>query len=61
MIALKISKFCKERSNDISNVGITPEMLYRCADRSRKKSVTKGQFKETLIGLGLSNLFVIIM
>ncbi len=38
--------------------GITPEMLFRFADRKRTKNVKKAVFKQTLISLGISkNLF----
>lgn len=33
---------------------MTPEMLFRCADRARKNTVTKAAFKDTLNGLGIS-------
>lgn len=55
MIALKISKFCKERSKHIVNIGMTPEMLFRFADKYQKKIITKNAFVETISNLGISN------
>ena len=60
MIELKIAKFCKERSNNAPNVGFTPEMLFRFADRTGDNSVSKIEFQGTLTRLGLSTCFVII-
>lgn len=54
MIALKIAKFCKERSNIDVDPGFTPEMLFRFADRRGDKNVTKIDFQNTLLRLGLS-------